>query len=89
MSLEGDIIQMVKDNVIADGNCYNIDIDTITVDSNLHNIGADHWTLEQEVSNRYNIRIPFVPHVPGNREPAWRIGTVATIIETVRELTKD
>ena len=86
MSLEGDIIQMVKDNIIADGNCYNIDIDTITVDSNLESSGACHYQLEQDVS----IRIPFGdPTVPGNREPAWRIGTVATIIETVRELTKD
>ena len=89
MSLEGDIIQMVKDNIIADGNCYNIDIDTITVDSNLESNGACHYQLEQDVSNKYNIRIPFVPHMPGNREPAWRIGTVATIIETVRELTQD
>ena len=90
MSLEGDIIQMVKDNIIADGNGANIDIDTITVDSNLESSGACHYQLEQDVSNRYNIRIPFGdPSVPGNREPAWRIGTVATIIETVRELTKD
>jgi len=86
MSLEGDIIQLVKDNIIANGNYKNIDVDSITVDSNIAGSGADHYTLEQEVANKYDIVIPFVDHVPDNREPAWRIGTVATIIETVQEL---
>ena len=89
MSLEGDIIQLVKDNIIANGNYKNIDVDSITVDSNLANSGADHYTLEQDVSDKYDIKIPFVDHVPGNREPAWRIGTVATVIETVRDLTEN
>ena len=90
MSLQGDIIQIVKDHIIAEGNPNNIDIDSITVDSNLEDSGADHWTLEQIISEKYDIGIFFIDVAYAtNREPAWRIGTVATIIETVQELTKD
>lgn len=89
MSLEGDIIQLVKDCIIEGGNYKKIDIDSVTVDSNLESIGACHYQLEQDVSNKYDIAIPFADQVPGNREPAWRIGTVATVIETVRDLTEN
>ena len=90
MSLQGDIIQMVKDHVIAEGNPNNIDINSITVDSNLEDSGADHWTLEQIVAKKYNIQIfDFNNMYERTREPEWATGSVATIIETVQELTKD
>ena len=90
MSLEGDIIQIVKDHVIAEGNPNNIDIDSITVDSNLEDSGADHWTLEQIVAKKYNIQIfRFDNPFTRSREPEWDLGSVSTIIETVQELTNN
>jgi hypothetical protein len=90
MSLQGDIIQIVKDHIIAEGNPNNIDIDSITVDSNLEDSGADHWTLEQIIAEKYDIGIFYIEVAYAhNREPEWAKGSVATIIETVQELTQD
>ena len=84
MTTLSDVIDILKANITADASTsrYSVDINTIDENSDLTTSGADHHTLMHEIEDKFDIKIAWCDE-PGDEEPAWKTGTVQTVVDSV------